>query len=319
MDRLDVMRLFVRIAETGSFSRAARAAGVGQPTASKQIALLEERLGARLLQRTSRRLNLTDEGQAYYEASVRLLGEVDAAKSAIGRGTVSPAGVIRVALSAGFGRMYVVPRLPEFFARYPDLAVDVNVSERHVNLIEDGLDVAIRIGFLADSTLLARRIGSMGVVTVGSPECLRQFGEPKIPADLERHKAVVFTYGGVPRSKAERTAGLMSRARPKPARAKPPELAPETTVDEAIAIIQRNFLRQFLGNMPALESGDAVKAVHQMRVAVRRLRSVLGLFNQVFPGNNFVALRAQEHRHRRASGLFRGGERDRRRRSARGW
>ena len=149
MDRLDVMRLFVRIAETGSFSRAARAAGVGQPTASKQIALLEERLGARLLQRTSRRLNLTDEGQAYYEASVRLLGEVDAAESAIGRGTVSPAGVIRVALSAGFGRMYVVPRLPEFFARYPDLAVDVNVSERHVNLIEDGLDVAIRIGFLA--------------------------------------------------------------------------------------------------------------------------------------------------------------------------
>ena len=90
---------------------------------------------------------------------------------------------------------------------------------------------------------------------MGSPECLRQFGEPKIPADLERHKAVVFTYGGVPRSKAERTAGLMSRARPKPARAKPPELAPETTVDEAIAIIQRNFLRQFLGNMPALRVG----------------------------------------------------------------
>jgi len=199
MDRLDVMWLFVRIAETGSFSRAAREAGVGQPTASKQIALLEERLGARLLQRTSRRLNLTDEGQAYYEASVRLLGEVDAAESAIGRGAISPAGVIRVALSAGFGRMYVVPRLPEFFARYPDLAVDVNVSERHVNLIEDGLDVAIRIGFLADSTLLARRIGSMGVVTVASPEYLRQFGEPKIPADLERHKAVVFTYGGVPR------------------------------------------------------------------------------------------------------------------------
>jgi molybdenum-dependent DNA-binding transcriptional regulator ModE len=162
MDRLEVMRLFVRIAETGSFSRAARAAGVGQPTASKQIALLEERLGARLLQRTSRRLNLTDEGQAYSEASVRLLGEVHAAESAIGRGAISPAGVVRVALSAGFGRMFVVPRLPEFFARYQDLAVDVNVSERHVNLIEDGLDVAIRIGFLADSTLLARRIGSIG-------------------------------------------------------------------------------------------------------------------------------------------------------------
>jgi LysR family transcriptional regulator, regulator for bpeEF and oprC len=199
MDQLDVVRLFVRIAETGSFSRAARAEGVGQPTASKQVARLEERLGARLLQRTSRSLSLTEEGQAYYEACVRLIGEFEAAESAIGRGRASPTGVIRAALSAGFGRMYVVPRLPEFFGRYPHLAVDLDISERHVNLIEDGLDVAIRIGFLADSTLLARRIGSMSVMTAASPDYLTRFGEPKEPADLERHAAVVFMSGGVPR------------------------------------------------------------------------------------------------------------------------
>lgn len=199
MDRLDIMQLFVRIAETGSFSKAARAVGVGQPTASKQIAALEERLGAQLLQRTSRGLNLTDAGQAYYEVSVRLLGEIEAGESSVGRGQMSPSGVLRVALSAGFGRMYVVPRLPEFFARYPDLAVDLNVSERHVNLIEEGIDVAVRIGLLADSSLLARRIGSMEVVTVASPQYLEKFGEPLSPADLEHHKAVIFMFRGAAR------------------------------------------------------------------------------------------------------------------------
>jgi LysR family transcriptional regulator for bpeEF and oprC len=199
MDRLDVMRLFVRIAETGSFSKAARAAGVGQPTASKQIAALEERLGAQLLHRTSRGLNLTDAGQAYYELSIRLLSEIEAAESSVGRGKTSPSGLLRVALSAAFGRMYVVPRLPEFFARYPDLAIDLDISERHVNLIEDGVDVAIRIGFLADSTLIARRIGSMQLVTVASPEYLDRRGEPATPADLERHTTVVFMSRGAPR------------------------------------------------------------------------------------------------------------------------
>jgi LysR family transcriptional regulator, regulator for bpeEF and oprC len=95
--------------------------------------------------------------------------------------------------------MYVVPRLPEFFARYPDLALDLDVSERHVNLIEGGVDVAIRIGFLADSTLVARRIGSMEVVTVASPDYLEKFDEPMTPADLERHSAVTFMSSGAPR------------------------------------------------------------------------------------------------------------------------
>lgn len=199
MDRLEVMRLFVRIAETGSFSKAARAAGIGQPTASKQIAELEERLGAQLVQRTSRGLNITDAGQSYYEACIRLLSEVEAAESAIGKGQVSPSGMVRVALSAGLGRMYVVPRLPELFALYPNLAVDLDVSERHVNLIENGIDVAIRIGFLADSNLLARRIGNMEAVTVASARYLEAFGEPTTPADLEHHAAVTFMFKGAPR------------------------------------------------------------------------------------------------------------------------
>lgn len=198
MDRLDVLQLFVRVADTGSFSKAARAAGIGQPTVSKQIAALEARLGAQLLRRTSRGLSLTGAGQDLYDSAVRLLQDLVAAEARIGRGRVSPSGLVRVATSAGLGRMYVVPRLPEFFARFPDIALDLDISERHVNLIEDGIDVAIRIGRLSDSSLVARGIGSMEAVTVAAPSYIERFGEPMTPDDLERHACVVFMFRGAP-------------------------------------------------------------------------------------------------------------------------
>ncbi|MCE9651051.1 MAG: LysR family transcriptional regulator [Parvibaculum sp.] len=200
MDRLDVLQLFVRVADTGSFSKAARALGVGQPTVSKQIAGLEARLGAQLLRRTTRGLSVTEAGQDFYDAAVRLLGDFEAAESCVGRGQASPSGTIRVAISAGFGRMFVVPRLPEFFARFPGVSVDLDISERHVNLIEESIDVAIRIGRLSDSGLLARRIGSVETVTVASPDYLERCGEPKTPDDLAGHASVVFLFRGAPRA-----------------------------------------------------------------------------------------------------------------------
>jgi DNA-binding transcriptional LysR family regulator len=205
MDRLDIMRLFVRIAETGSFSRAAHEIGVGQPTASKTIAALEARLGARLLQRNSRGLSLTAAGQAYYDDAVRLLSEVEAVESRIGRAQASISGRVRIALSAAVGRMYLVPRLPEFFVRHPHIAIDLEISERHVNFIEEGVDLAIRIGHLTDSSLLARRIGSMEVVTVASPHYLASFGEPRTPSDLESHAAVSHLFRGAPQAWEFRT------------------------------------------------------------------------------------------------------------------
>jgi len=198
MDRLDVMRLFVRVVETGSFSKTARAAGIAQPTASKQIAALEARLGAQLLRRTSRGLSLTAAGQDFYESAVRLIGDLDAAEARIGRGQISPSGRVRVAMSAGFGRMYVVPRLPDFFKTFPDVTLDLDISERHVNLIEDGIDVAIRIGSLSDSALMARKIGNMEVATVATPLYLKQRGIPKTPQDLENHAGVTFLFHGAP-------------------------------------------------------------------------------------------------------------------------
>jgi LysR family transcriptional regulator for bpeEF and oprC len=199
MDKLDVMRLFVRVVETASFSKAAKAEGIGQPTVSKQVSALEARLGAQLLRRTSRGLSLTSAGEDFYEAAVRLLNDLDAAESRIGRGQVSPSGRIRVATSPAFGRMYIIPKLREFFDLYPDISVDLEISDRHVNLIEESIDVAIRIGNLADSALVARRIGSIEMATVASAAYVARRGIPMVPEDIERHDCVNFMFHGAPR------------------------------------------------------------------------------------------------------------------------
>ncbi|MDE1906248.1 MAG: LysR family transcriptional regulator [Rhodospirillales bacterium] len=196
MDRLEALQVFVRVVEAGSLTKAAGALGIVQPTVSKHIATLEDRLGARLLNRTSRGLSLTAAGQDYYESAIRLIAEFEEAEARIGRGQATPAGMVRVASSAGLGRMYLLPRLPEFFARYPDVSIDIDVSERFISLIEDGIDVAIRIGHLADSTLVARRIGSIAFTTVATQGYLARCGEPKTPAALAGHDCVGFVHRG---------------------------------------------------------------------------------------------------------------------------
>lgn len=192
MDRLDVMRLFVQVAETASFSKAAKANGLGQPTVSKHIAGLEKRLGAQLIRRTSRGLSLTDAGDAFYKSVVRLLDEFDEVEAQISHSHATPTGRIRVALSAGFGRMHVLPHLAAFFALYPGMSVDADVSDHHINLIENRIDVAIRIGTLSDSSLVARLIGSGETALVASPAYLARRGRPDSPADLASHDCVTF-------------------------------------------------------------------------------------------------------------------------------
>jgi len=128
MDRLEAIKIFVRVVESGSFSAVARELGVGQPAVSKQVASLEAHLGAQLLMRTSRNLSLTEAGRDFYESGARLIGDLEAAESRVGRGQASPSGVVTVAHA--FSRLYVVPRLPKFFARYPDVGVEMLVSER---------------------------------------------------------------------------------------------------------------------------------------------------------------------------------------------
>lgn len=200
MDQLAAMRMFIRVAESGSFSAAAREAGIGQPAVSKQITALEAHLGAQLLRRTSRSLSVTEAGQEFYESAVRLLGELDAAESRVGRGQNAPSGLVRVTVAPVFGHLYIVPRLSEFFARYPDIVLEFVATDRVVNLVEEGVDLAIHNGELKDSTLIAQRIATTPVITVASVAYLDAHGEPAGPSDLDGHHCIVFAPQGQPRS-----------------------------------------------------------------------------------------------------------------------
>ncbi len=198
MDRVETMRVFVRVVETGSFSAVARTLGLGQPAISKQIAALEDRLGAQLIRRGSRGISLTEAGREFYDDALRILADLELAEARIGRRQVSPSGVLRVALSPGFGRLHVVPLLPAFLKRYPDIAIDFRISDRFVDLIEEGLDMAIRIGELADSSLVARRIAATSRIAVAAPAYLKAHGEPKHPNELARHAGIVVSNEGAP-------------------------------------------------------------------------------------------------------------------------
>jgi LysR family transcriptional regulator for bpeEF and oprC len=199
VDQIAAMRMFVRVVESGSFSAVARECDVRQPAVSKQIAALERHLGAQLLRRTSRSLSVTEAGQDFYEAAVRLIGDLEAAESRVGRGQNAPSGLIRVTVAPVFGHLYVVPRLPEFFARYPDIILEFVVTDRIVNLVEEGIDLAIHNGELKDSTLVAQTIATTPVITVGSPAYLTRHGEPASPSDLDQHRCIIFAPQGAPR------------------------------------------------------------------------------------------------------------------------
>jgi DNA-binding transcriptional LysR family regulator len=192
MDRLDAIRLFVRVVESGSFSAVARETGVGQPAVSKQIAQLEAHLGAQLMRRSSRSMVLTEAGQTFYESALRLIGELELAESLVGRGQSAPSGLVRVTVAPVFGRLYIVPRLPEFFARYPDISIELSASERAVNLIEEGIDLAIRSGELIDSSLIVRKLATTPFVTVATPTYLETHGMPEAPHELQQHSCVIY-------------------------------------------------------------------------------------------------------------------------------
>ncbi len=200
MDRLDAIRVFVRVVESGSFSAVARELGIGQPTVSKQIAGLERYLGAQLLMRTSHAVKLTDAGRDFFDSSSRLLEELEAAESRIGRGLQAPSGRVRVSVAPSFAALYLVPRLQEFFRRFPDVSIEVLATDRTTNLVEDAIDVAIRNGELADSSLVARRVGSMPIIVVASTQYLRAEGEPTKPSDLKEHRCIVFSSQTGPRA-----------------------------------------------------------------------------------------------------------------------
>jgi DNA-binding transcriptional LysR family regulator len=199
VDEIGAIRTFIRVVQSGSFSAVAREAGVGQPAISKQVAALETHLGTQLLRRTSRSLSLTEAGQDFYESALRLVDDLDAAVSRAGHRHASPRGVIRATVAPVFGRLYILPHLQDFFGRFPELTLDLVVTERTVNLVEEGIDLAIHNGELDDSSCIARRIATTRVITVGSPAYLREYGVPATPRELEVHRCVIYAPRGAPK------------------------------------------------------------------------------------------------------------------------
>ena len=193
MDLLAALRIFTRIAETGSFSSVAREMGATQPAVSRQIAALEAHLGARLFQRSTRSLTLTEDGRELLGHARGVIEAVEATEAAIGRRRVSPSGLVRLGCPGVFGRMYVAPRLHLLLARYPDLSVDLSMADQVVDMVQEGLDLSIRVGEVQDASLVARRIGSTTAIAVASEAYLARMGEPMHPTDLERHECIIFS------------------------------------------------------------------------------------------------------------------------------
>jgi LysR family transcriptional regulator for bpeEF and oprC len=192
MDRIDLFRVYARVVEAASFTRAADRLGIPRSSVSAAIQELESRLGVRLLNRTTRRVSPTLDGTAFYERCLRVVADVEEAEALFRQAGGGPAGKIRIDVPGRIGRLVIAPALPEFLARHPHIDVDLGVTDRAVDLVEDNLDCVLRVGPLADSGLIARPLGSLGLINVASPDYLARHGTPRHPDDLVAHWAVNY-------------------------------------------------------------------------------------------------------------------------------
>jgi DNA-binding transcriptional LysR family regulator len=195
-DRLRAMQAFVLVVDSGSFSRAARRLNVGQPALSKSIAQLEDRLGVKLLIRTTRGLSPTEAGLNFYERARRLVEEADEAELAARGAGAGLVGKVRVSAAVTLARIYLIPRLPEFLALHPELETEVVLDDRNIDLVREGIDIALRMGKLADSSLTARRIARCRHMVLGTPAYFDRAGLPTSPGDLASHEAVIYGQRG---------------------------------------------------------------------------------------------------------------------------
>src|SRR3989440_3338888 len=192
MDRIDAMQAFVAVADLRGFAPAARKLGLSPSGVTRLVAALEDSLGARLLQRTTRQVTLTDVGARYLERARRILADVEEAEASVEGERTRPTGRLTVSAPIGFGRLHVSPVMSAYLKRYPEVFGELRLSDRIVNLVEDGVDLAVRIGHLADSSLVARHVGEMRRIVVASHDYLKQRGEPNTPAAVASHETIQF-------------------------------------------------------------------------------------------------------------------------------
>ena len=200
MNRLDAMQAFVRVAEMASFTRAAESLGLPKASVSTAVQQLEAWLGTQLLHRTTRRVQLTQDGQAFYERCQDLLADMDEVQHLFARSPQALRGRLRVDMPARFARHFVLPHLPAFLHDHPQLALELSCTDRRVDVVREGFDCVLRVGALADTSLIARPLGQLRVVTCASPEYLQRHGVPQTPDDLHAHRLIHYAsqFGGKP-------------------------------------------------------------------------------------------------------------------------
>jgi DNA-binding transcriptional LysR family regulator len=194
VDRFQAIAVFAQVVEQGHLSRAAERLGISTSAVSRHVADLEAHLGVRLLNRTTRRLSMTEAGQAFYERSVQLLADLEEAEATVSSGAVTPRGTLKLTCSITFGIRRLAPSIAAFAARHPAVRFEIELSDRQVDIVDEGIDLAVRIGDIGPQTLIGRRIGSINLVCCAAPSYLAAHGTPREPGELARHACLTYAY-----------------------------------------------------------------------------------------------------------------------------
>ena len=216
MGQISEMQAFVRVVEAGSISKAAEQLDLAKSGVSRRLAELESRLGVRLLNRTTRRSSLTEAGKSYYEGAVKLLMDLSELNAATADTNACLEGTLRLAAPLSFGLLHLSPAIDEFLGMHPDLNINIDFSDRHIDLVEQGVDLAVRIADLGDSNLRARRICPVSIVICASPGYLEMHGRPQVPADLEGHRILHYDIGTTPVVRLEDRQGNLHSVSTRP-------------------------------------------------------------------------------------------------------
>ena len=250
MESLTDIAVFVQVVDSGSFTAAAERLEISKSVVSKYVSRLEDRLGARLLNRTTRRLSLTEVGHVFYERSRKGLADIEDAELEVSRMQGTPRGTLRLNTPMSFGIMHIAPGLAEFMRQYPDVTVDMNLNDRIVDVIDEGYDVSIRIAELPDSSLVARRLAPCRHAIVAAPEYLEARGTPRTPAELQDHNIITYRYQESAQEWHFRSADNKASAVP---------VAGSLTVDNSLAIRAALLAGVGIGRTPTFVVGEDIR------------------------------------------------------------
>ncbi|WP_022720924.1 LysR family transcriptional regulator [Rhodopseudomonas sp. B29] len=282
MDRLDCLRAFVKVMEGGSFSSAARDLGLGQPAVSKRIAVLEREFGTQLFMRNTRKLTPTREAHRIYDLARQALSCIETARASVAEAPAGPTGTLRLGVPTSFGRHYIMPVIEQYLRAYPDVKVDVRFSERNVDLVEDGIELALRIGRLESSSLKARRIGTVRRFLVATPTYLRRHPLPQLPGDLKNLSCI----GYARLSPAGQWAFESELGR------HVVEIAGSLVVDDADAMKQAVLQHLGVAILPAWCATEAIRR-GEMEVVLPEFTVPALPLHAVYPDTQWMSLRAR--------------------------